>query len=107
MEPSHLRTVRPDSTPGLDVRRRSLQPIRRRPGIAVLDCLCQGPLIAGPDYVEPIVKPRPPRQRRSPPPRDFLPPDVPEVATTATPTENDTSDSVPEHIRRMLEAAYT
>jgi len=54
-----------------------------------------------------MVKPRPPRRRKPPSPRDTLPPDVPEVATAAAPTKDDTSDPIPEHIRRMLEAAYT
>jgi hypothetical protein len=36
-----------------------------------------------------------------------VPPEVPEVTSaTATVTE-DKSDPIPEHIRRMLEAAYT
>jgi hypothetical protein len=51
-----------------------------------------------------VMKPRPPRRRK---PRDILPQDVPEVATAAPPANDDKSDPIPEHIRRMLEAAYT
>jgi hypothetical protein len=36
-----------------------------------------------------------------------LPPDVPEVATAAVPKADNDADLLPEHIRRMLEAAYT
>jgi hypothetical protein len=54
-----------------------------------------------------LMKPRPPRRRKSPAPRDALPPDVPEVATAAPPATEDKSDAIPDHIRRMLEAAYT
>ena len=53
------------------------------------------------------MKPRPRRRRKSASPRDALPPDVPEVATAAPPATDDKSDAIPEHIRRMLEAAYT
>jgi hypothetical protein len=53
------------------------------------------------------MKPRPPRRRKTSSARDALPPDVPEVASTAQPATDDKSDSIPEHIRRMLEAAYT
>jgi len=35
-----------------------------------------------------------------------LPPEVPEVAIAAPPVSDDKSDAIPEHIRRMLEAAY-
>jgi hypothetical protein len=56
--------------------------------------------------LEPEVKPRPP-QRRKPPARDALPPDVPEVVSEALPVTEDENDPIPEHIRRMLEAAYT
>jgi hypothetical protein len=52
------------------------------------------------------MKPRPPR-RRKPTTRDVLPPDVPEVVKTATPKAENEADLLPEHIRRMLEAAYT
>ncbi|MGA3004923.1 MAG: hypothetical protein ABSE20_24710 [Acetobacteraceae bacterium] len=62
---------------------------------------------AAANCAETMVKPRPPRRRKPPSPRDTLPPDVPEVATAAAPTKDDTSDPIPEHIRRMLEAAYT
>jgi hypothetical protein len=62
---------------------------------------------AGANDAEPIVKPRPPHRRKSASPRDSLPPDVPEVATAAAPAKDDTSEPIPEHIRRMLEAAYT
>jgi hypothetical protein len=59
------------------------------------------------NHAESAVKPRSPRRRKPPSPRDPLPPDVPEVApATATKPEND-ADLLPEHIRRMLEAAYT
>jgi hypothetical protein len=36
-----------------------------------------------------------------------VPPDVPEVTSAASPVTQDAVDPVPEHIRRMLEAAYT
>jgi len=52
------------------------------------------------------VKPRP-SPRRKPPIRDVLPPDVPEVVSAAAPVAEDEADPIPEHIRRMLEAAYT
>jgi hypothetical protein len=51
------------------------------------------------------MKPRAP-QRRKPLSRDVLPPDVPEVVSAAQPVKDD-DDEIPEHIRRMLEAAYT
>jgi hypothetical protein len=35
-----------------------------------------------------------------------MPPDVPEVTSAAQPVPEDDAD-LPEHIRRMLEAAYT
>ena len=62
---------------------------------------------AGHNDAEPIVKPRPPRRRKSASPRNDLPPDVPEVVTEAALPKDDTSEPIPEHIRRMLEAAYT
>jgi len=52
------------------------------------------------------MKPRPPR-RRKPTVRQALPPEVPEVVTAASPAGRDQTDQLPEHIRRMLEAAYT
>jgi hypothetical protein len=58
------------------------------------------------NHAEPAVKPRPPR-RRKPPAKDVLPPDVPEVVSTAAPKPENDADLLPEHIRRMLEAAYT
>jgi hypothetical protein len=57
---------------------------------------------------EHAVKPRPPRPRKKSV-RDTIPPEVPEVAG-ASPPENAKEpepDPIPEHIRRMLEAAYT
>jgi len=36
-----------------------------------------------------------------------MPPDVPEVTRAALPVGEDQSEPIPEHIRRMLEAAYT
>lgn len=60
-----------------------------------------------PTCAEPVVKPRPPRRRKPPVPRNPLPPDVPEVVTAADPVPVDKSDPIPDHIRRMLEAAYT
>jgi hypothetical protein len=36
-----------------------------------------------------------------------MPPDVPEVVGQASPVAEDEPDPIPEHIRRMLEAAYT
>jgi hypothetical protein len=52
------------------------------------------------------VTPRKP-PRRKPPVRDVMPPDVPEVSGTDSPVTKDEADPLPEHIRRMLEAAYT
>jgi hypothetical protein len=57
-----------------------------------------------------IMKPRPPNRRkiRQTPARDAFPPDVPEaVSTPAPPPSANDADPIPEHIRRMLEAAYT
>ena len=51
----------------------------------------------------PIGRPR----SRKLPAADVLPPDVPEVTSTALPADEQQPDQVPEHIRRMLEAAYT
>ncbi len=53
------------------------------------------------------MKPRLAR-RRIRPAQDLLPPEVPEV-TKAPPAEKPEADSdpIPEHIRRMLEVAYT
>jgi hypothetical protein len=53
-----------------------------------------------------------PSPRRKPPSRDLMPPDVPEVAnpevaSAASPAAKDESGLLPDHIRRMLEAAYT
>ena len=60
------------------------------------------------------VKPRPSNRRpngrprdRKVPARDTMPPDVPEVTSAALPMGQEQSDPIPEHIRRMLEAAYT
>jgi len=42
--------------------------------------------------------------------RDIVPPDVPEVISAPAPAvtaSNAESDPIPEHIRKMLEAAYT
>jgi len=36
-----------------------------------------------------------------------MPPEVPEVTSAAAPDAKDEADPIPEHIRRMLEAAYT
>ena len=36
-----------------------------------------------------------------------MPPEVPEVTTRTAPAKDDASEQIPEHIRRMLEAAYT
>jgi hypothetical protein len=36
-----------------------------------------------------------------------MPPEVPEVSTEAAPAKDDATEEIPEHIRRMLEAAYT
>jgi hypothetical protein len=52
------------------------------------------------------VKPRPPRRRQTPA-REVLPPEVPEVASTIPPAAEAANELLPEHIRRMLEAAYT
>ena len=55
------------------------------------------------------MKPRPPHRRkiRREPVRTIAPPEVPEVTPkTASPAEAET-DPIPDHIRRMLEAAYT
>jgi hypothetical protein len=60
---------------------------------------------------ETALKSRPPR-RRKPTARAPVPPEVPEVARPAPKAgatgepKPETSD-IPEHIRRMLEAAYT
>ncbi|HEX3993241.1 MAG TPA: hypothetical protein VHX39_18865 [Acetobacteraceae bacterium] len=59
------------------------------------------------NHAESAVKPRLPRRRKPPSPRDPLPPDVPEVAPATASNPEDDSDLLPEHIRRMLEAAYT
>ena len=48
-----------------------------------------------------------PSPRRKPPSRDLVPPEVPEVASVASPATKEDADLLPEHIRRMLEAAYT
>src|SRR5580692_4286103 len=53
------------------------------------------------------VKPRSPRRRKPPSPRDTLPPDIPEVAPATATKPETAADLLPEHIRRMLEAAYT
>jgi len=53
------------------------------------------------------MKPRPSRLRKPPSARDALPPEVPEMAIATAPAKDDTSEPIPEHIRRMLEAAYT
>jgi hypothetical protein len=52
------------------------------------------------------MKPRP-SPRRKTPTRDVMPPDVPEVSSAPAPAAEKESDPIPEHIRRMLEAAYT
>jgi len=52
------------------------------------------------------VKPRLPRRRKLPP-RDIAPPDVPEVSAPARPAPENVAEDIPDHIRRMLEAAYT
>lgn len=52
------------------------------------------------------MKPRPPNRRKLPT-RDVIPPDVPEVTSAVAPLTDDEPDPIPEHIRRMLEAAYT
>jgi hypothetical protein len=56
---------------------------------------------------EHAVKPRPPRRRKAPTPRDVLPPAIPEVVSAAAPEKDEESDLLPDDIRRMLEAAYT
>jgi len=56
------------------------------------------------------VKPSSPRRRlpgRNVPARDVIPPDVPEVVATPASEPREATDPIPEHIRRMLEAAYT
>ena len=51
------------------------------------------------------MKPRTPRRT---PLRDIAPPEVPEVsAAPAKPPAGDADDPIPEHIRKMLVAAYT
>jgi len=56
---------------------------------------------------EHAVKSRPPKRRISPV-RDMLPPEVPEAsAAPPEPAKEPDADPIPEHIRRMLEAAYT
>jgi len=55
------------------------------------------------------LKPRPP-QRRKILARDVTPPDVPEVSSAPVrepSAPKAESDEIPDHIRRMLEAAYT
>jgi hypothetical protein len=52
------------------------------------------------------VKSRPPPRRKLPA-RDLVPPEVPEYTSASSPAANDEADPIPEHIRRMLEAAYT
>jgi hypothetical protein len=55
------------------------------------------------------MKPRPPDKRRPrrTPARDVTPPEVPE-ASKSSPAEPQAKDAeLPDHIRRMLEAAYT
>ena len=53
------------------------------------------------------MKSRPPKRRISPV-RDMLPPEVPEAsAAPPEPAKEPDADPIPEHIRRMLEAAYT
>ena len=52
------------------------------------------------------MKPRLPRRRETPK-RDTMPPEVPEVSDVARPSPDAEPDPIPEHIRRMLEAAYT
>lgn len=53
------------------------------------------------------LKPRPLPRRRRPPARDILPPDVPEAANPAPAPAVDAEKDLPDHIRQMLEAAYT
>ena len=53
-----------------------------------------------------MLKAVPPRRRKLPP-RGVMPPEVPEVTSAPPPPVNDETDAIPEHIRRMLEAAYT
>lgn len=79
--------------------------VPQRQGAYVNDPMTGAPVGTG--SREFVMKPRPPRRRKSPSPRDALPPDVLEVATAAPPATDDKSDAIPEHIRRMLEAAYT
>ena len=52
---------------------------------------------------------RPPRGRgtRRLPARDAAPPEVPEVSKPAQPEPATDGDPIPDHIRHMLEAAYT
>ncbi len=62
-----------------------------------------------PTLGEPDLKPRPPRRRKFPS-RDTVPPQVPETVSDDRPAEpagTGETDLLPEHIRRMLEAAYT
>ena len=40
-------------------------------------------------------------------PRDAAPPEVPEVSSKPVAPVVDEADPIPEHIRKMLEAAYT
>jgi len=50
------------------------------------------------------------RKQRRVPPRDVVPPEVPEVVVEtgeADPEVKTEAEPIPEHIRRMLEAAYT
>ena len=83
----------------------------RSPGITSTGFLCwaQSTVLCATSahIAEPMMKPRQPRRRKPPSPRDPMPPEVPEVTSKAAPTKDAASEEIPEHIRRMLEAAYT